>query len=169
MDKEVLKVIKLAVNLEKKEIEYYKKAAEKTDDPDGKKVFNFLAQEEEDHLKALKEHLAVVEGRDAWVKDEKSFDKRVCRTIRRKHAKDIIPSKPKANAGDVDALKQAIEIEKKSIDFYNEAGCGAKDGKAMKVLHYLLESEKNHLKELEMQHAFLKSQGFWYDNEITLT
>lgn len=168
MDKEVLKIIKLAVDLKKEEIDYYKKAAKKTKNPDGKKVFDYLAEEEEKHLEALKQHLASVERSDTWLLDEKLFNKSICK-INRKKPEGIIPDKIKADASDLDALKQAVEIEKKAIQSYTDAACKAKDKKAMKILHFLIESEESHLKELEIQYAFLKSEGFWYNNEVTPT
>jgi rubrerythrin len=167
MDNEMVRTIKTAVRTKKREIEYYRKAAENTTNPEGKKVFGYLADEEGQHLEALKRHLASAGDEDAWLSDEKT-PKLKC-GLRRRKPEGIIPEKTDSHAGDLEALMQAIEIEKKSIISLEEAACEAEETKAKKILNYLIEAEKTHLKELEVQHAFLKSEGFWYDNEITLS
>ncbi|MFH1125505.1 MAG: ferritin family protein [Candidatus Altiarchaeota archaeon] len=166
MDKKLLNIIKIAVYLEKRDIEYYRKAAEKTRNPNGKKVFNYLADEGENQLVSLKKHLASAEGKDTWLSDEKTISRSKCR-IKRKKPEGILPKKVKTDADDLEALRQAVEIEKKSIRFYEDLACETKDKKALKVLNYMIESENEHLKELEIQYAFLKSEGFWYDNEVS--
>ncbi|MDD5111308.1 MAG: ferritin family protein [Candidatus Altiarchaeota archaeon] len=165
MDSEVVKAIKLAVRTKKQELEYYRKAVGKTKNLSGRKVFSYLAEEEEGQLNALKEHLAKAAG-ESWLPDEKSFSKSACR-LRRSRPKSVVPKEVLPDASDLDALRQAMEIEKKTIDTYTDAACAAGDKKAMKVFNYLIESEKEHMKELEIQYAFLKSEGFWYDNELT--
>ena len=165
METEVVKAIKLAVSAKKQELDYYKKAAGRTKNPSGRKVFSYLAEEEEQQLKALKEHLAKAAG-EGWLPDEKAFSKSVCR-LRRKKPKSILPKEVKSNTSELGALEQAIGIEKKAIESYTDAACKTNDKNAMKVFHYLIESENEHLKELGIQYAFLKSEGFWYDNELT--
>lgn len=168
MEKKLVDLIRLAVNLEKREVEYYKKASQKTKNPEGKKVFKYLAEEEEKHLNTLKQHLASVADKGTWLPDEQSFNKKNCK-IRRKKPDKVIPKKPKPDASDLDALEEAEDIEKKSIDFYTELACRTSDKEALKVLHYIIDSEKEHLREVKIQYAFLNSEGFWYDNEVTPT
>jgi rubrerythrin len=168
MDKQVLKAVKLALALERKELEYYKLASGKTSNPNGRRVFSFLAEEEEKHLKALKRQLESAQEKGSWLTDEELFDRKACR-IKKKTPKDFTPNEVKPDTGDVEALEEAISIEKKSIAFYEDAACRLSDEKALKVFHYLIDAEKEHLRELKMQHAFLKSEGVWYDNELTLS
>lgn len=167
MDNETVKTIKTAVQTKKKEIDYYRKAADRTTNPDGKKVFQYLAEEEETHLETLKQHLASVGDERTWLSDEKTPN--VTCGIRRKKPGGIIPKKTDTHADDLEALRQAIKIEKNCIKSYEDAVCKARETKTKKIFHYLIEAEKTHLKELEVQYAFLKSEGFWYDNEVNPT
>jgi rubrerythrin len=168
MESGVISVIKRAIQEKKKEIAYYRKAAGKSKNPNADKVFTYLAEQEESHLATLKEHLSSAGSKETWLSDESLFSRNACK-LRHAKPKSVIPSKVKAGTSDLDALRQAIGIEKKAIESYTDAACSAKDAKAARVLHYLAESEKEHLKELELQYAFLKSEGFWYDNEVTPT
>jgi len=160
-----LKAVKLAVNLKKKEVEYYKKAAGKTKNPNGRKVFKYLAEEESRHLESIKKQLDSAEKKGGWLSDEKLFNKNVCR-LERSRPKNIVPKEIKADANDLDALKEAIDIERKSLEVYTDIACKTDDKKALKILHYLIDTENIHLKELEIQYTFLKNEGFWYDNEV---
>lgn len=169
MVKDVLDAVRLALTLEREEVDYYRLASDKTVNPNGKKVFEYLADEEEKHIEALKNLINSVESKDSWLSDEELFDKKACRTLRKKRPAGIIPDKVKSDAGDLEALRQAISIEKKSIEFYTDAACNVKNKGAAQMFHFLIEAEKEHLKELEMQHAFLEGEGIWYDNEMILS
>ncbi len=169
MDKEALSAVKIALSLEREEADYYRLAASKTQNPRGKKVFQLLAEEEEKHLEALKKQVESVEGKNTWLSDEELFDKLVCKTLKRTKPCDLIPDSPGSDSDGIQALEKAIEIEKKSIEFYERAACDIKHDSASKMFHFLIESEKEHLRELEIQLTFLSSQGIWYDNEVVFS
>lgn len=169
MSREVIEAIELALALEQEEVDYYRLASDKTEDASGKKVFTYLAQEEEEHIKALKKQVESFEGKGSWLTDEEAFDKRICRTLSKKKPAGILPTEISPDADDVDALTQAIEIEGKSIEFYEDAACNTKDEAALKMFHYLIDAERQHHKELKMQLTFLETQGIWYDVDVILS
>jgi rubrerythrin len=49
-----LSVVSLGANLEARAISFYKNAAEKTEDPEGRKVFQWLVDWEDGHLKWMR-------------------------------------------------------------------------------------------------------------------
>ncbi len=49
--------IKMAIEHEKRSMEFYQKAAQKAEDPGTKKMFEGMAKEEEEHLRTLEEEL----------------------------------------------------------------------------------------------------------------
>ncbi|MFH1787976.1 MAG: ferritin family protein [Candidatus Altiarchaeota archaeon] len=169
MSKQVLEAVKLALSLERGEVDYYRLASDKTCNPSGRKMFSYLADEEESHIAALEKQLEAFEGSGGWLTDEEAFDKKACRMLSSKKPEDVIPDELSGDSGDVEAVSQAIEIEKKSIAFYEDAACKVKDEKALKMFHYLIRAEKEHRKDLEMQLTFLKSAGMWLDNEVMLS
>lgn len=169
MNREEVRTLKLALDLEREEADYYRLAADKTKDAGGKKVFAYLAEEEDAHLKALRRQLASVKEKESWLSDEELFNKKACGTLTRRKPHGIVPDNVKADANDLEALRQAIGIEKKSISYYEDAACKVSDKKALKMFHYLIEAEKEHLQELETQLLFLASEGIWYDNTFTLS
>ncbi|MFH1835233.1 MAG: ferritin family protein, partial [Methanobacteriota archaeon] len=126
MNKEAMSAVKLALSLEREESDFFRLAADKTKNPSGKKVFTLLAEEEEKHIAALKKQIESVEGKNTWLSDEELFDKLVCKTLKRTDPEGIIPDSAESDTDGVEALEKAIEIEKKSIEFYEQVACDIK-------------------------------------------
>ena len=64
---------------------------------------------------------------------------------------------------DIEALRLAIEVKKRAIKFYCNAEVKVKDENAKKMFSHLISIEEKHLRELEVQYAWLDQAGFWYD------
>lgn len=169
MSMKLAEAVKLARGLEREEVDYYRLASNKTENPSGRKVFSYLAEEEESHLNALEKHLELIDGGKSWLSDEDVFDKKSCKKISSKKPDGIIPGEVSADTSDVEALMQAINIEEKSIAFYEDAACKVNDKETLKLFHYIIQEEKDHLRELELQLAFLKSEGMWLDVDVVLS
>ncbi len=68
------------------------------------------------------------------------------------------------DAGELEALKLGIEVEKKSIEYYRAAGAGASDKAAMEVFNWLVGQEAGHLTILSSEYDYRTKSGFYYDN-----
>ena len=138
--------LKLALERERGAFEFYCKAYDISVDPDGQRMFNWLAQEESRHLAKLRQQLDSVLRSKGWLDWET-----VIAPIERKE----LPSQSEAkgtislNAGEQDILHQAINSEKESILFYREAEQSTPDLGGKLMFGMLAEEEKGHLTLLE--------------------
>jgi len=68
-----LDALKLAMDFELQGYEAYVKAGQETDDPKGKKVFEFLAKQENSHYVFLQKTYDYLTSKGAWYFDEQEF------------------------------------------------------------------------------------------------
>ncbi len=66
----------------------------------------------------------------------------------------------------VDALKYAMDIEKRSIEFYRENMEQSTDDRLKELFEKLADFEEDHLKLLEENVAHLKDAGEWKKHEL---
>lgn len=130
-----------------------------------KDTFMSLAKQEQRHMDILGEELRRLGQGENWASlqelrllapqppnDSVFKDKKIKRM------------KLNLGAGELDALKLGIEIEKKSIDYYREAGLGTSDDKAREVFAWLVGEESGHLTILTAEYEYRTKSGFYYDN-----
>lgn len=134
-------VLYTALELERKGFKFYTEAEIRTENETGKKMFAQLAKEEEQHITDIK-----------------------------KMFKNLYPQKSEKNislfdldvseySGEVEALKIAIDMEKKSIDFYTEWAKGNLES----LFKKLIEMEEKHLELLQAELDYVRRTGFWFD------
>lgn len=136
-NKEVLDSVMRALELEKETFDFYTAAAAKTANPAGKRVFQWLAKSEEQHYIKLNELCTSLHSGGRWVfygGTTITFD-----------TTDAGADHVDFSTDDKAALKIAMDIEQKGIDYFN--GLLAKttdpDGRAM--LERLRDEEVEHL------------------------
>ena len=137
-NKEVLDAVMRAMELEKETFDFYTAAAAKTANLAGKRVFQWLAKSEEQHYLKLNELYASLHRGGRWV-----FYGGSTITI---DMADAGTDHVDFSTDDHEALKIALDIEQKGIDYF--AGLLAKttdpDGRAM--LEKLRDEELEHLR-----------------------
>jgi rubrerythrin len=170
MEKEVvdrlLSVFRDAMELERRGIAFYTKAAEITANPGGKRMFLTLAHDEEEHLKYLHEglHSLVEDGTLPSLPPHKAAP-----TGEAPKRPDVFASpkeateEVKATAGDLDALKRGIQAEKDSIALYRQGAAAAQAAEAEEVLEALATWEEGHLTILQGEYDYITGTGFWFD------
>ena len=134
-------ILGTALELERKGFTFYTTASEKTENETGKKMFAQLAQEEEEHIKTLKDMFRHVSPEKSH-KDIPLFDTDVSEYT-----------------GEVEALRIGIEMEKESIKFYTDWA----QGNLESLFSELVEIEKSHLELLEAELDYVLKTGFWFD------
>lgn len=147
-NKEMLDAIMRAIELEKETFDFYIKAEHKTFNPAGKRIFKWLAKTEEGHYLKLNELYTSLHESGRWVfYGGSAFD--LAPVGDNEHQVTL-------DTGDIEALKIAMDIEKRGMAYYEDliARTADADGKAMlttlrdeEIEHLRVISEK--LKELE--------------------
>lgn len=130
-------IYQFAINFEQENRKYYEELAEKSDDQRIKNVFSELAKEEAKHERIVKQL------RDQKEVEEVEFDiilkvNEVFSDIKEDLPEQVMPTQQ------VDIYKKALEMERKSKDFYSEKAKEAKNAKAEKMLKRLAKEEKKH-------------------------
>lgn len=159
-----LSVVELAIEREKGGHSFYTKAAETTQAMDGKKMFNWLAQEELGHLSHLEE------VRQNLLKTGKFPQKGGGTTsgISEPLDKKSFPwsseavGEPKLDTKELEALRIGINAEKEDIAFYSKAAAETTDTEARDMFNRLVAVEKGHQELLEEEYDWLRKSKTYF-------
>jgi rubrerythrin len=158
---EVVEAIKMAIQLEKDGQAFFKAAAAKTSNSLGKKMFEKLASDEINHLKTFQEMFDSLTGGKDWRHVVQGYSPA-------KHpplfvTDDTPKSRAEKSEGEVEALRDAMEVERKAIDFFSEAAENAGDSMARQIFERIKEEEVLHYDLLQAQYDSVTNSGFWFD------
>ena len=146
---------KIALEIEENGRLFYEKAQSKTDDPDVKKIFAELGQEELTHKERF---TALLNELPQGTTDSTVWDPQNEIDQYLKMTADMHVFRTSANvedaiakiSGPVEALKLAIGFEKDSIIFFLEMQGLAEDAKSAEKIGQLVKEEQTHLKKLSL-------------------
>jgi rubrerythrin len=161
MPEKLVEALKLSYEAEKEGLRLYLKFAKQTKVGTGKNMFIQLAADEVDHLELIErfrekllsgkpiEPITVPKGRLSKFMP---------------NLKDVsLQPVDKGEIGDEEALKIALEHEKKAMDFYKEEAQKAQDKHVKEFFEKLAEVEGKHYAIIQAELDFLRSDGFWFD------
>ncbi|MDO8634994.1 MAG: ferritin family protein [Dehalococcoidia bacterium] len=161
---DALAVVELAIEREKGGHSFYTKAAETTQATDGRRMFNWLAQEELGHLKHLEEVrqniidtgkiTAKKGGEGAGIStplDKKSFP----------WSSEAV-GEAKADTKELEALRIGIKAEKEDIAFYTKAAVESTTPEAREMYNRLVAVEKGHQELLEEEYEWLSKSKTYF-------
>ncbi len=145
----VLEMLEMAKEIEKRGIDLYSQQAKETDDPKLKKIFNKLASDENEHYntfdKLEKEYQDMEKIDYSYLEDEE-----VNSYLRSLVEYEIFPKGEKRQLEGLDideVLEIAINSEKNSILLYQEL-IPYNDEKTKEILYKLIGEEKGHYVDL---------------------
>jgi rubrerythrin len=150
--------IEIAIKTEKDGIEFYSKAAEKTKDELGKKMFLSLVEDEKRHL-AFLEKLSCEE--DVCLDDLAFVDpKKELATIFSEvsDVSNVVSDK----ASDREALDVALEMERKGYKHYKQMAEDYDDTKMKRLFEQLAYEEERHYEILDETRSYLDDTGRWF-------
>jgi rubrerythrin len=156
---EVVEAIKMAIQMEKDGLRYYEQAAERTENKLAKKMFHKIAQDEVIHLKTFQKIFDTMTGSEEW-REMAKFTPKVGEIP---VFEGGIEKKGDVNPSDVDALRVAIDNERKGIEHYKKAASAAVDKMAKEIFNKIREEEEYHYDLLQAQLDYLTQSGFWFD------
>ena len=156
--------IKTALEFENKVTAIYQDAVEKTADPAGKRIFEVMAKEEQEHVAYLESRLA------EWKKTGKVTVEALATTV---------PSPEKISAGiktleqkvdekkdhsvEIDLLKRALAAESETGAYYRKL-VAELDADGQKLFQRFVEIEEGHYAIVQAQLDSLTGMGFWFDS-----
>lgn len=146
----------IARKMETDAVAFYKEAAEKTSHPVGKKMFLTIMEDEVRHTKMIE---AVLKGMD--ISEDSAEPMGRVKTIFQE-MKDQLEERLKATDDDMEALKIAMEMERKGREFYEKSLLEASDEKTRALFTKLAKDEEQHYKVFANTYSFLNETGNWF-------
>jgi rubrerythrin len=162
-DTKTIEILKQAILLEKRGKAFYLNAWENAKDPDVKRIFQIMADEEEDHVKFLAQQFKTYQ-------DEGKFDPTVVAendgtTVADEVLSLNIKDKISAASFEAAAIASAIDMENRAIAAYSERAESAETEDERKFYEWLAEWERGHHRILYQLDQELKDK-IWNDNKF---
>jgi Fur family ferric uptake transcriptional regulator len=151
--------LELTLAVERRGFSFYSSAARKTLDPEGRKMFRGLADEESEHMKRLQAEYRALLAEHGWLRREPTR-----LAVSRKIADDIFPERALLNVEvqegttQLDALRIAIDLERKSHRFFNNFARKLDDPRSRKIFREFAREEQSHLDSLLIEYDRLEAK-----------
>jgi rubrerythrin len=156
--------IKTALEYETGVVGIYREAMEKTSDPDARRIFKVLCDEELGHVAYLEQRLA------EWEKTGKIVVEKLGTAIPEKRAiqeglkelQTTVKPKPTHQRVDLESLKRALDAEIKTGAFYKQM-VATLDGEGQALFKRFVEIEEGHEAIVQAEIDSVSKLGFWFD------
>ncbi|MBN1898789.1 MAG: ferritin family protein [Spirochaetes bacterium] len=160
MEEKLKEIFNYGVKLEEDSISFYSESAEKTNNPLGKQIFDFLIGEEKKHIEILNKIMSdMVESEDIQALARSHKDVRTVFTDASQDYKSDIASDP----DDIKALEISMELENKGFKYYKEeAEKMPEKSRGRSLLEELARQESSHYELLDKTIQYLKDPQNWY-------
>jgi len=159
-----LEILTNAIEMELEGKEFFARAAEQVANQRTKDTFTGLVKQEERHVQVLSAEFERLSQGKSWASlrelDGQKAGQGVPSVFKDREIKRI---KMGATAGELEALKLGIEVEKKSIEYYTNAGISVDNPKAKEIFRWLVGEEGGHLTILSAEHDYRSRSGYYYD------
>jgi len=161
---EMRKAVETAVKMEEDSIDFYAEAARKAGNALGRSMFESLTRDEHRHLEALqrlvKDIAPTAPVEEILSARGRSFKSQISTVF--SEAREQIGERIPAGADDLEALKLAMDLEKKGYAYYGEVAQKA-DNETVKNVYLMLQSEEDeHFSFLQNTYQYLESSGDWF-------
>jgi rubrerythrin len=139
-----------AIEMEERGYTFFRDAAGKAPDVFAKEVFNYLADEEQNHIRAIRKFNTEAVGGRLGDADKVIADLKAGRP-KTSIAKifDQLKDKTPTTGRDLDVYRFAMDFELKGEAFYKKAETEAVDPNAKKLYAFLIGEERKHFKIVE--------------------
>lgn len=165
-----LQALHQGIQTELQGLTLYRKAAERSEDPQGQQVFQSLAHEEKEHLRLLKVQYGSLVSEGRWLAMEQAKEMEPGEEVEEIFPQDdaTLASLLTEDADDFKALDLALEFERTGYTFYRQAAEEAEDPLGRELYQFLAEQEQLHYEFIQRAREFLETEGSWYFDEEEL-
>ncbi|MGA1846123.1 ferritin family protein [Deferribacter abyssi] len=161
MSTEILKALKTAYEAEKEGLRTYLKFAKQTKVVTGKNMFIQLALDEIDHMELIEKFIEQTFEGKPYEKVE--VPKGRLSKFMPETSDASLQKIDKADLGDEEALKIALEHEKKAYEFYKEKASKTQNSELREFFENLAEVEQKHYNIIQAELDSIRNDGFWFD------
>jgi len=164
MAKSPTDILKEAILLEKRGKAFYSNVAEQSRSAAARKIFNMMAEEEDDHIKFLAKQFRAYTQDKKFVKpdayEEDPNEETVLRILSEDIKKEIT-----AASFEAAAISAAMDFETRAVKIYSDRAEEATDPMEKETYRMLAEWESGHHRLLHRLNEDLKEQ-VWNDNNF---
>jgi len=154
-----LMALDLAMQTEKDGREFYKRAAQRTNDPGGKVLFVSLADDELEHLRLLESQRESLAEKNRWRLSAEAKDAAPAKIAGAPlFSRKALADNLNEYTSDLSALRMAFLIEKDAVAFYTRAAAETDDPNGKAMYERLMEMEKEHQRILEEEYEALAKE-----------
>lgn len=155
--------VRTAIITEIKGLELYQTAAERAADPDARRMFEMLADEERRHRAYLEHHYAALVSTGEWAASEPSAHER--EEVGEFIIDDAFRRSLRRGTFEMAVVALALDLESKAVQFYRDVSVNALDEETRQVFRHLAEWEEGHHRqflalEKELRDAYFSERGF---------
>ena len=162
-DNKTIEILKQAILLEKRGKAFYLNAMENSADPDVKRVFQIMAEEEDEHVRFLAQQFKSVQESGHF--DQSIVVENDGITVADEVLSKNIKDKISAASFEAAAIASAIDMENRAISAYSERAENADNEDERNFYEWLAEWERGHHKILFQLDQELKEK-IWNDNSF---
>ncbi len=159
---EMEKAIQTAIDYETKIRDIYRDAAQSVHDPEGKRFFKMMGDDEQYHIDYLMERLGF------WRKSGKLSAEKLISAVPSKEIIQKETDKIKAHMSTKDLssvkviLSRALQAEVNTSNFYEKMVNEMTD-EGQKMFSRFLEIEENHIAAVQAELDYITNTGYWFD------
>ncbi|MEJ2627058.1 MAG: ferritin family protein [bacterium] len=157
---ELEEILKTAIAVEVNGRDTFTLLAHKTQNKNGKKMFEQLAKDEKEHQTILEQQLEHVSKNGTWKEIHIPASK--VQSLVPKVREKQIKTKGEAKLGEIDALNTALDLERKTAQFFRDQAEVVDDTQAKDMFLRLAEWEDSHFDLIQAQLDSVKNTGMWF-------
>ena len=156
--------LKTALDMEKRGHKFYKQMSQKCINGITRKMFDFLAKSEMEHIESIERFYHTLKEKDEFPTlslKENTRKRKEDLTIFAMKTKEL-KSKIKPSDSDKKACEFAMEFENSGYRYYENILKKTKNKNLIKLLKFLLKEESQHFSGIENLHTYLTDSRNWY-------
>ena len=153
-------ILKTAIEVEINGLNTFTKFADQTQDASGKRMFQQLAKDEEEHRTILEKQLKTLSEGGDWqdIQIPTSSVEKLIPAIRDKDKR----TKGESGLGELQALNAALDLERKAAQFFRDKAAEVDNAQAKDLFLRLAEWEDAHFELIQAELDNIKNTGMWF-------
>lgn len=154
--------LQTALDFEKKGNKIYEEVSNNSENKIVSKTFRYLADQELVHITEIEEYIHIINnGEEIELKGDKLEDTKKFFSMNIKEFRE----KTGLSNDDLKAHETALELEKKSYEFYKEQSDKTDDAKAKRFFSWIMEQENAHYQLIQNAYEYIKNPEQFFAEE----
>ena len=152
--------MRTAIEMEKSGHRFFTEASNKVKHEVGRKLFSRLAAEEIDHMRTFEKIFNEVSGGADWKEAMKAVQPAKKVPYFDEARKEF---KVEDMSVELDYLKQALDLERNAMQFFEKAIQDAESPEAKEIFKRIHDEEQGHYDLIQSEIDSINGNGFWFD------